>query len=428
MPRGYISSSSDCARGWWRRGWDADILFALAQHTGNARGCVQVAADRVFANGSMAGGMLQLARGRVDLHGKARNSSPLITGALSAYFTCALYHFCTARYPEIALGRVVSFLYPHRQENLCVMVRRNWHSAHMALPSFSVHICALAALVLLLFWAALAVAFRAPPQRAALEVARTFITGAFATAERRLMVWLSVFSFVVMNAFSGALVGALVAPDHEAQVDTLAQVNALYDVVYSTKVTAEAIANIGREEDPVAYALARKVRSLGQPQWRQVISAAASGAAPAAVLSTETGLDIFRSYPSASAGGAPLFHKVRECVLSPAFYAFPVRARWRLHERWSGLLQRLVEAGLVDKWCADNLARIARENNGTRAAGQRPGAPTSAWRSATLRAPPGAWRRRRAALLCFAAERWAATVGARCLRFRGAASGPLSWK
>ncbi|KAK7871475.1 hypothetical protein R5R35_010852 [Gryllus longicercus] len=336
MPHDLAASTSDCERNWTHRGWDADIVYTLAAHTRTLDGCVRVDRAEVYPNGTHVGGMLDVTRGHVDVYG-------------------------ASRYHEHSLGHQVSYLYPHRQENICVAVKRLAVDQQVSLPSFSGNIWAATVSVLLLFFVALQLGLGVGFVPAVFAVVHTFVLGGFDGRHGRVMIWLSAFSFVMMNFLSGSLVGSLVSPDREAEIDSLEEVDARHPVVYATPVAAETVYHFTREDSPTVFSLGRKVRVVKWEQERRKALFEIANFGSAAIISGSIGLDSLTRVPETIRDGYSLLHRVKECVVAPAYYAFHVRRGWPLIGRFSELLQRLVQAGIITKMFARNLDLIIQD-------------------------------------------------------------------
>ncbi|KAK7867983.1 hypothetical protein R5R35_014765 [Gryllus longicercus] len=156
MPRGFFTSDTDCSRNWTRSGWDADLMYILAAHTGNTAGCVNVNKSKVFPNGTLTGGMLDLALGRVDVYGKGKYQEPGLAG--------------------------LATLYPHKQDDMCVMVpKAAFAPRRLAMPAFSADIWAATGASLGAVAAALRAAHGCSGARLFLEVPTTFSASAGAS-------------------------------------------------------------------------------------------------------------------------------------------------------------------------------------------------------------------------------------------------------
>ncbi|KAK7865962.1 hypothetical protein R5R35_012906 [Gryllus longicercus] len=329
MPSNGLYSQTNCStNGWKRFGRHAEVMYVLASHTGNTGQCVPVDRGSVLRNGTLIGGLRDLVEGKIDVYGEPG-------------------------YPDHVLQKLVDYLYPHVNDNLCLLVCRAPLKRRNLMLSLPPVVGCVIAFIQLIVVAGLRISKKANVGQAFLEVAKTFLTGSFDTRHRLLMLWISVLSFITSNVYAGCFTGSLVTPGKESEVDTLEEVYNKIGVIYTYQKTVSMFHSIAKG-NAMLDAFARRLTI--RVDW---INATVSSN-EAAILLSDFGIKWALRLPGASIDGFSLLHPVKECVLAPAYFSFPVRKHWPHQKYFSSLLQRFVEGGFMPKILAKDLHDMRR--------------------------------------------------------------------
>ncbi|GLH16684.1 Ionotropic receptor 884 [Gryllus bimaculatus] len=219
----------------------------------------------------------------------------------------------------------ISFLYPHEKADVCLSVRRSPLVHRSVLLSMSQYIWLSTAVCVGIFVAGARIGINLSVGLAVLHVVRALITGAFEPRLRCLMVWMSLLSFFLWNSIGGSFT----------------DVNARVQIVHVPKWFKSQIEHVSGFGGTLALLMGKLTT--------QTLPTDFDSWAGRALLAPAFSLTLSERQLCAAMGRCVVFHRVRQCVLSPTYMSFAIRREWPLADRFSNWLQRVVEAGLADK-------------------------------------------------------------------------------
>ncbi|KAK7865852.1 hypothetical protein R5R35_003970 [Gryllus longicercus] len=162
------------------------------------------------------------------------------------------------------------------------------------------------------------------------------------------MVWCTALGLVLLNAFSGIFTSYFSVPRRGTELNTLDEVDRAVDkVVAMPRVVADF-----KDVDISSVRLLAKLSEF-KFDTEEILSGRA------AVMDTESTLEAVRRMKEVLQDGASPLRTVPECVVSPAYLSFPVRKGWPLVHRYSALVQRLVEGGVVQRLTREGLRNFS---------------------------------------------------------------------
>ncbi|KAK7865606.1 hypothetical protein R5R35_012682 [Gryllus longicercus] len=252
-------------------------------------------------------------------------------------------------------GSPAGYLYPHRLDDLCVVVKRRRRVQQSILQSFSADTWTATGASLAAFAGALRLIGR---RNVFLEVVDAFINGGFVArkSDRRanlLLLLLSAFGLVMVSAFTGRFMGFLAVLGEPHQMQTLVDVARYASRVYGLEYIPLLLKDV--EKNDVVWKLVAKFQTTKAEEAKATMlrDFSSEETSTAYIISMSQARVFLEGNLWDASSGTTLGYQVPQCLLSPGYRSFMTQPHWAYKQKFDTLLQGIVEAGIYLKIKSD---------------------------------------------------------------------------